>query len=226
VPEGEFDDLRSDGRGSGVLLERLVHLLLAHELVTAVGADVGALQADQPAQLLEWLGVIVHAQVEDAVGPGPRLASGFRFHDQDRGRLPSADVAAHRLPRVERGQQPIREITSGLLVGGRHCRPHLRVRHEIGLCGVLRADVVSRGGDGLLAGVRGDAALGVDDRDLADVLLRVGGDELRERIGCRDAMPQQLEPALPVAGINERLRGNRAYAGLGPRDDGADREPV
>ena len=76
------------------------------------------------------------------------------------------------------------------------------------------------------ARVRRHAALRVDDGDLPHVLLRVGRDELRERIGRRDAALQQLEPARAVAGINERLRGDRAYARLGPRDDGSDREPV
>ena len=85
---------------------------------------------------------------------------------------------------------------------------------------------MSGGGDRLLARMSRHAALRVDDGDLPHVLQRVGRDELRERVRRRDATLQQLESALPIPGIDERLRGNGARAGFGPGDDRSHGEPV
>ena len=73
------------------------------------------------------------------------------------------------------------------LVGGEHRRPDRGLAHHVGLRRHAGPDDVAGGGDGGLAGVRVDAALGVDHRHLAAVAVGVGGDQLLERLRRRHA---------------------------------------
>ena len=84
---------------------------LSGELVARVHARVGAPQPEQPAQLAQRLGMVVHAQVDERLLPGLPVAAG-RHHHQRR-RLAPAQVAALALGGVERGEQPLRELVRG-----------------------------------------------------------------------------------------------------------------
>ena len=87
-------------------------------------------------------------------------------------------------------------------------------------------DDVAGGGDVLDAGMRGDAAARVDHRHLTHVAAGVLGQQHLQRVRRAGARAHQIEPVLAVARIDERLRGDRADAGLGPRHDRTDAEPV
>ena len=71
VPERQFQHLRRQPARFAVLGQRLLHFLLRHQLVAAVGVRVGALVADQPLQLRDRRGVILDPQIEQPIGARP-----------------------------------------------------------------------------------------------------------------------------------------------------------
>jgi hypothetical protein len=135
--------------------------------VAGVHVVVGSLEADEAAEFDEGLGVVVYPQIKEAVGPG--LAGGLGLDDDEGGGLSAADVAAGALGRVEGGEHAFGEVAPRGLEGARHGGPDARVRHHVGLHGVVLAGVVAGGLDAFGAGVRGDAAAGVNHRHLPHV---------------------------------------------------------
>ena len=107
-----------------------------------------------------------------------------------------------------------------------HRRPDLVVLHQVRLHREVGADDVAGGGDVLVAGVRRDlpcASIIATCRtsrpvSSASSALSASG---RARAGAH-----QLQAELAVGRIDERLRRDRADAGLGPRHDRTDAEPV
>src|SRR5262245_66627179 len=83
--------------------------------------SIGAVQVEQPPQLTEWLRMIDHAEIDDAVAP--RRAGRLRRPDEQPRRLPTTCVAALALGGVERGQEPVGEWPTGRLEGGDHRAP-------------------------------------------------------------------------------------------------------
>ena len=82
----------------------------------------------EPAELPERLGMVVHAQVVDAL-VRRRLLGG---HDDEPGRLPATEVPARSFRGVERGEEPLGQRPGG---GERLChrRPDVaRAQHVPG----------------------------------------------------------------------------------------------
>ena len=173
----------------------------------------------EPAELAERIIVIVDAEVEDAVDGG-LLVSLARDDDEPRG-LPAAVVAACRLRRIERGEQPLGERAGCRVERLTHRRPDLgRAEHVPLHAHVLRGQVAGMG-DAALAGMRCGRAARIDERDLPDPAALVGLEQLVERLARASSRGQQREPARPVPALGERLRRDRAHARLGPRARGA-----
>ncbi len=82
--------------------------------IAGVHVLVGAVDSEQSPQLGDRRRVVLDAQLEDAVGPGP--AGGLPLDDQHGRRLLAADVPAGGLRRLEGGHQPVGEIAIGGLV--------------------------------------------------------------------------------------------------------------
>ena len=75
-------------------------------------------------------------------------------------------------------------------------------------------------------GVDRDSAPGIDDRNLAEAGLLVGGQQRLQRVARRLSLAQAVEQPRAVGGLGDRLRGHGADARQRPGDDRADREPV
>ena len=111
VPEGQLRVLGPRAVGRLVLAPRSLGVAGRGQLVAGLHALVGATHPEQPAELGERLGMVLHADVERPVLRG--IAGGAGRHDQDRRRLAPAEVAALGLRRVERGEQPLAEVAAG-----------------------------------------------------------------------------------------------------------------
>ena len=147
-------------------------------------------------------------------------------HDEDRGRLASANISAFRLSGVERSEEPVDEVAFGRLVRRSHGVPdrvpehHVRLRREGG------ARVVTRRGQTVVAGVRRDAARRIDHRHLSAIGLRIGRRQGRQRVRGILASSHQVESERAVRPLGKRLSRDDADTGFAPRHHRADREPV
>ncbi len=224
LPVGQLQDLGRETGGLSVFPQGVVERARGGEVVPRRRVVVGALELDEAAELFERLRMVFDPEVEDSVGP--RAPRGLPLHDHDGGRLHAADVAAHRLGRVERREHPLGQVTLGFAVGLGHGGPHLVVPHEVRLHGELVPHLVPRGGDALGPRVGGHLALRVHHGDLADLSAGVRRQETGEGFGGAPARPHQVEAERPVGGVHEGLGGNGAHARLGPRDGRAHGEPV
>src|SRR5581483_6333056 len=148
----------------------------------------------------------------------PRLALGG--HDDDCGAAAAAKVAARRLGRVERCQKPLRERAARFLERLAHDVPRLGREHV-----ALRSPVLA----GCVAGARNAAAARplrsatrrIEERNLAKMRELVDCAQLVECDLWRSSSCEQLEPAIAVAAIGERLRRDRTDARPRPRNPGA-----
>src|SRR5271169_3411551 len=102
--------------------------------------NVRAPDGGETANLDERFGRVVNAKIEDRVVP--RTAAAFRFDNQYRGRLPSTNVAALSLGRVESGEKSIDEVAPGAAVCLSHRGPYRVLEHHVGLYGKSVADDV------------------------------------------------------------------------------------
>ena len=134
-----------------------------HPLLLGRGGEVDPVQVEQAGELRAGLAVLVDPQVHrDVVHAAvPRLLR----HHQQRGRLPAPSVPAGAVPGPQRGEQPAGQL--GLVRGGvpgrEHRGQHLGSGQHVALDRHARADAVTRPGEAAGAGVRGGAALLVDD---------------------------------------------------------------
>ena len=159
---------------------RLALLARVGGLVDPVPAPVAGGETVEPPQLAERIIVIVDAEVEDAVDGGLLVALA-RDDDEPRG-LPAAVVAACRLRRIERGEQPLGERAGCRVERLTHRRPDLgRAEHVPLHAHVLRGQVAGMG-DAALAGMRCGRAARIDERDLPDLAALVGLEQLVERL--------------------------------------------
>jgi len=187
--------------------------------IAGVHVGVGPGQPQEALQLLHGMRMVLDTQVEAAVDPG--LARRRGLHDEDRRRLASADVAARGLGRLQRGDQPVGQVTPVFAVGFRHGGPDRGVGHHVCLDGelVIGVDKLSGGGDALRPRVRCDAAVGVDHGDLAHGPPVIYLDERLQHVRCRATGPHPVESVRPIGRIHQRLCGHGADAGLGPGHD-------
>ena len=82
------------------------------------------------------------------------------------------------------------------------------------------------GGDASRARERRGPAERIDHPDLADLPVGIVRQQCLKGVGCRGAIPHPGEAQRAVALLRERLRGDRADPGLGPRDGLAHVEPA
>ena len=224
MPVDHFGVARNQPGRRRVLAQRAFVVFQLHGDIARIHVVVGPLQGDQAAQFAERLRVIVHAQVEQPVHP--RLAGGLGAHHHERGRLLAANVAAHGLGGIQRGEHPVRQIALGLRERLGHRGPNLIVEHHVRLHAELRAQRVARGVDAARAGVGGHFARSIDHRHLPHLASVVGSEQPAQRLRRGFARAQQFEPELAVGRVRERLARDGAHAGLGPDHVRPHREPV
>jgi hypothetical protein len=74
--------------------------------------------------------------------------------------------------------------------------------------------------------MRSDATARIDHRDLTHIASAILREQILQRVWSGCAASHQVEPALAVARIDERLRRHRSDAGFRPGHHGADVEPM
>src|SRR5439155_27157894 len=94
TPERELGVVRHRRLRRFVLGHRGVQIAFREVRIADIHAFVGTIDGYQTAQLLEWYGVVLHTQLAYAAGDGMRRT--FAAHNEQRRRLPPADVAAVR----------------------------------------------------------------------------------------------------------------------------------
>src|SRR4051794_7809649 len=137
-PEDQLVVARRELGGAGVARRRLLVVAPADEVVALGRQPIGVSDVEQALELVERLGMVLDAQV-GAQAPGLAVGRG----DGDRGRLAAAHVAAGRLGRPQRRDEPPRERPVGRLEAARHRRPHLGVGHHVRLDAVAVARPVA-----------------------------------------------------------------------------------
>ena len=104
-------------------------------------------------------------------------------------------------PGRERGHETVAEVALGVLECVDHRLGHALVGEQI--AGGDAAGALGRGmaAERALAGVGRDETRGVDARELAELRVRSGADQLRHRLGRREAAAQEVEqPAARATG--------------------------
>ncbi len=86
---------------------------------------------------------------------------------------------------LQGSQQPLRQVTSARLVRGLHRRPDTIVVHEVGLHGHLSSEGMTRRGNAARPRVHRHATLSIQNGHLPHFGLPVGGEQGRQRLGCR-----------------------------------------
>ena len=144
-----------------------------HLLVGVGGREVEVVEVEQPRQLGDRVGVVVDTQVD--CGVVVAAVAGPITYDEERGRLPSAAVAAGPVACGEGSEESaLARLVDGLGPGGRHGLHDLGTGEDVALDGeaaaLTRAAAhPARPVEALAPGVGGGVAVGVDDADLAVV---------------------------------------------------------
>ena len=169
--------------------------------------------------------MVVHAEVEDDIGEAGVAA--ILLHDEERGRLLAAAVAAGSLSGVEAVQEPLLERPAdGLLEGLGEGVDGCAGDEDVPLRGVARPGAAPGPALALLAGEGRAAALPVDDAELPVLPLLVGRGQALDDLLGGEALPQQRQAVRPVAGVGVGLRSDGAGLRLRPGHDGADAEKL
>ena len=128
--------------------------------------------ADEPPQLDDRLGVVVDPELADAVDPLTLLRRGSETLDHDRRRLLTARVASRRLPGLEGGDEPLGERAAGRQERPLHLVHDRLAGEDVPLHGVARPGAVAGPGVAPRAGVRRRRAVGGDDAELPRLARR------------------------------------------------------
>ena len=168
--------------------------------------------------------MVLDAQVEQAPAPGRLAAIGA--DDEQRRRLLAADIAALAFGCLQRDHEPLGEIAIRGFVGRNHRCADRRLPHQVGLHGERLAGRLAVLVDRHVARVVRNIARRIDHADLAHVGVFIDCQQRGKCLLRRFAGTHELETQRPVVRINKGLRRDGAHAGLGPRDQRADREPV
>ena len=179
---------------------------------------------EQPPQLRDRLLVIVDAQVDDAVHELAGLLAGARPLDVDGGRLLPPHVAAGVLPRLERGDEPLRQRARTLPERPHHLGHDRLAREDVALGRDARAGLVPRPRVALDSRPGGRAAVRRDHSELARLACLVVAEHDADRLVGRRARLQQVEELRAVAGDSGRLGRHGADTRASPGDDRADCE--
>ena len=178
------------------------------------------MQAEEAAEFGEGSGMIVHAEVEIAVvlpAVAPAVA-----HDEQRGGLHAAFVAAGGLGGIERGEHTFGEGAGGFREGLRHAIHHCRAGEDIPLGGEVFARARAGPFHAPAAGEGGRRSLRREDARLTLRAPRVGGDERLEHLLRGLAFGEKRQAVRPPRGIGHALRRHGTDAGFGIRHDGTD----
>src|SRR5436190_6595709 len=141
--------------------------------------------------------------------------------DQERGRLLAALVAAGGFAGLERGNQPFAECARRGLIRTRGFADDSLVREHVAGDGITIARHGAAPVDALTSGVLAEAAVGIDDVQLALLAAFVGCGEALHHLGCRHAGPQERKALGAVVRIDEGLGGERADTALRVRAERA-----
>ena len=188
--------------------------------------EVELAEGEQPGQLGDRRLVVVDPQVDgdvvEAAVPGALLD-----HEQRR-RLPAAGVAARRVTGGQGLEQPPRQrrLRVGGLPRGPHREHDVLAGEDVALDGVAVTGEAARPVETGVPGVRGGAAVDVDDADLAllALLVLLEQPEQRHRRG-RPVVEVGQGQAL-VGHVGVRLGRDRADSGHRGRYGGPDREEL
>ena len=101
------------------------------QVLRLAGEEVQLVQRQQPLELRDGIGSVVDPDVDEAV-VGAEIAAVLP-HDEERGRLHAALVAAAGLARLERGHQPVGQAALGPLERLRQVLHRLVGDHDVGL---------------------------------------------------------------------------------------------
>ena len=143
---------------------------------------------------------VVNAKIEDGVDP--RTAGALWFDDQNRRRLPPANVAAFSLGRVERREESIDQLALGAAVRLGHRGPHRVLEHHVGLHGKSIAHDMPRFGNRGRTGVRRDLSVRIDHRNLPHALA---SDRSRaDPRGCQVRSCPRASGRAPVSRTQDR----------------------
>ena len=206
------------------------------EVFRAAGEEVEPVQPVQPSQLAERIGVVVDADVDIAVVQA-QIPAVLPHHEQRR-RLHAAPVSTTRLPGDQRRHQPVGERPRSALERLRHVLHGLVGHHDVRLRREAPPDdhlaLTARPPDRLTADSPPGPIEARIPRPACGVAARIHHPHLplrRARIAAhhhpqrlRRARPHrhQRETVLPVVGVAEGLRGDRAHTCLPPGDDAPD----
>src|ERR1043166_731120 len=167
-----------------------------------------------------YINVDVDVTVVIGVAPAP-----FPHH-QHRGGLSAARVPACVIPGLQGGEQFFCQFSLRRF----ECFPHslrdLSTDKNVALRRPVLPLPVAGPGRGLWTRVGRDVSLCIGDRHLPAILafeLVFGQQSVNDLLGGQSRL-EQFDTARTIAYIHVGLRGDRAHAGLGPRDYGADRK--
>jgi hypothetical protein len=144
---------------------------------------------NQAAQLLDWRRMVFDAQFHVRIYPGAVCRS--RGHDQDSSALLAANIPSGSLASFKGGYQAFSEISFGLAVSARHCRPNFRRSHHICLHRKTIPDLMTGIGHTVRPGVRRYPAMCIYHSHLAQFPALVGGEQGLQRISRWFANPHQ-----------------------------------
>ena len=154
--------------------------------------------------------VVVDAEVDERVGEAGVAA--VPLDHEERGRLPTAAVAAGRLRGVEAVHQPDGERRPGRRLERGGERVHRLARDEdVALRGVPVARSPTRPGVAVVAGEGRGAPVAVHDAELPDRAVVVGGREPVDDLLRREPLAEERQPLGAVARVRVRLGGDRAH---------------
>jgi hypothetical protein len=180
---------------------------------------------EEAAKFDDRLGVVVDAQVADAVNPFPRSLRRAKLFDDECSRLLATTIAACNLTRFQRRKHPLRERAIGI----NECVPHrgknLAVGEHVSLDRESPFHEMAGPLDAARPRVRGDASVSGHRSKLAKFRMRVGGKRPIERLRRIGLRGKRRERTLTVARDNpHRLSSHGPDSSTNPRSHGADRE--
>ena len=193
-----------------------------HLLLVGGGGEVEVVEVEEPGQLGDRCGVVVHPQVDrDVVAAA---VAGTLADDQQRGRLAPALVTARVVAGGQRGEQPVRQrqVGGGRLPGGDHRQHDVLAGQAVALDRVALAGLAAGPVDAGAPGVGGRTALDVDDADLAVVaaLVLLEQPQQRDRRGRPGVEVGERQSLVGDVGVG--LGGDGTHAGHGGRHGGPD----
>src|SRR5918996_3151616 len=139
--------------------------------------------SEEAAELGDRLGVVVDAQVADAVDALAGLGGRALALDDDGGRLLAARVAAGGLTGLERGDEPVRELACGLEERALHLLGDGLAGEDVPLHRVARPSAMAGPREAAGAGEGGRLAGGGHRAELPRLALAVAGEHPLDRLG-------------------------------------------